>query len=207
MKYLVFIASIIALLVSCKNGQKSQELDLPTFEIENQDLTKNYVKASFDIRLYEKITKGKLEEIANYLKSEHYGFQRYFITYYLPEMAIGSGAWATSHFNEELSVRILGSTKEEDQKIGGFDNPDGEVVGRWKSNVVGFPSRSMIFIKGSKTYFRQIFKDGSFGDDEISSNEKKYTHPNDPESYMLIESNGNLCFYSPNGKYEEMVKY
>ena len=36
-----------------------------------------------------------------------------FMLYYLPEMALGSGAWAPTHFDPNLDVRILGFTPEQ----------------------------------------------------------------------------------------------
>ena len=34
-------------------------------------------------------------------------FKRVFITWYLPGMEVGSGAWATTHFNPLLEVTIM----------------------------------------------------------------------------------------------------
>ena len=56
-------------------------------------------------------TESQLTELANALYSQHQGkrYERVFICYYLPGMILDSGAWATSHFNPTLQVRILGT--------------------------------------------------------------------------------------------------
>jgi hypothetical protein len=52
-----------------------------------------------------------LRAIATQLKnSDAHTYERTFIVYYLPGMEIGSLAWATSHFDPELQVRIIGVT-------------------------------------------------------------------------------------------------
>lgn len=55
-------------------------------------------------------TKLQLTELAKQLYSQYEGekYDRVFICYYLPGMVLNSGAWATSHFNPDLEVRILG---------------------------------------------------------------------------------------------------
>ena len=68
------------------------------------------IKYSADIRLDRKLTKSELEYLANriYKEKDIKNYERAFLSYYLPNMEIGSGAWATTHFNPNLEVIILG---------------------------------------------------------------------------------------------------
>jgi len=68
------------------------------------------IKLSMDIRLEQEVSEGFLATLALKLRQdEPVKYDRMFICYYLPEMTPGSGAWATSHFNPNLEVTILGN--------------------------------------------------------------------------------------------------
>ena len=68
------------------------------------------IKLSMDIRLEHEVSEGFLATLALKLRQdEPVKYDRMFICYYLPEMTPGSGAWATSHFNPNLEVTILGN--------------------------------------------------------------------------------------------------
>jgi Putative peptidoglycan binding domain len=71
------------------------------------------IKCSITVRLSHKVSEDTLRQLAIKLHDkEPKKYDRMFITYYLPGMTIGAGAWATTHFNPNLDVRILGMTKE-----------------------------------------------------------------------------------------------
>src|ERR1039458_10482874 len=60
------------------------------------------------------VSEEVLRAIATKLKnSDHGTYERTFISYYLPGMKVGSGAWATSHFDPDLEICILGVRSEE----------------------------------------------------------------------------------------------
>ena len=65
-------------------------------------------------------------------------YDRIFIVYYLPEMPVGAGGWATTHFAPGLDVRILGLTPEE--ASAGVDSilpSTREDIGRWSDDRNG----------------------------------------------------------------------
>ena len=71
-------------------------------------------KESFDIRLNGRVTKEVLELIAQEIKkSVRANPKRIYIVYYLQDMTVGAGGWASSHFNPELKLTIYGSTVDE----------------------------------------------------------------------------------------------
>lgn len=66
------------------------------------------MKKSLDIRLEKEITKEELAGLANEIKSKvNEQYQNIFISYYLPSMEVGEGAWATTHFTPDLQVKII----------------------------------------------------------------------------------------------------
>ena len=113
-------------------------------------------------RLMGPATQGELTALAKYLKDKHCpGASPVFLTYYLPGMVPGAGAWGTSHYNPDLHVKIYGMTKEEVQKAAGSTVASGEeVIGRWKFQGL-LPSVVTIAKKGNRYYATNKFKDGS----------------------------------------------
>jgi hypothetical protein len=102
------------------------------------------IKLSIDIRLEQKVSKDFLQKLALKLRQdEPIKYDRIFICYLLPGMTPGAGAWATSHFNPNLKVEILGTTIEEEKAL--MSKPkdsSGEIIGEWldESPYVGAKS-------------------------------------------------------------------
>ena len=60
------------------------------------------IKRSLDVRLNKRVAEDTLHAIALKLKSQDSrDYDRTFITYYLPGMTVGAGAWATTHFTPQ----------------------------------------------------------------------------------------------------------
>lgn len=178
----------------------------PTFKIETQELNTTLKKASFNIRLDKRICEEEIELIAKNIKTKHSGFDKYFILYYLPDMKIGSGAWATSHFNPYLSVKIQGISDEDEEKMTNTILPEGELIGKWFDNRP-YAENTMIIYKLNESYkLRQVFNDGSSGDKDIVKNGNKFTYENDFGEYIKIEADGTLGLYSENGKFASVNK-
>ncbi len=91
--------------------------DEPRYELLEKRIDPR-AKTSLDIQVSQRLTKLELafaaREIRRTLcetKPKNTGcreiFPRIFIDWYLPGMRIGSGAWATTHFEPELTVKIM----------------------------------------------------------------------------------------------------
>jgi hypothetical protein len=115
------------------------------------------IKRRLDIRLNRKVSEQTLRTIALKLKAQDSrAYDRTFITYYLPGMAVGAGAWATTHFNPVLEVRILGLTAE--------DKPEPttrQAIGCWLDERPFFAGHITIFREEGKLFVERKFKDGS----------------------------------------------
>jgi len=130
-------------------------------------------KCSINIRLENKVTKDFLHKLAKHLKdSEPQKYDRFFIAYLLPGMKPGAGAWATSHFNPELEVLILGTTIEEEKALRQTPKPlsDG-LIGEWLDESPFIGAKYTLLKRGGKILMLRKFKDGSGR--EIEMVEKK----------------------------------
>ena len=91
--------------------------DEPRYELLHQGIIPK-TKASIDIQVSKKLTKLELSQAARTLRqtlcenAAKIGscpdvFPKIYITWYLPGMEQGAGAWATTHFEPELDVKIM----------------------------------------------------------------------------------------------------
>lgn len=147
------------------HGPSSKAPSIPpdvSYSIINSEKVQG-VKRSLEVQLNKKVSEETLRAIALELKSQNSGgYDRIFITYYLPGMRVGAGAWATTHFNPDQEVRILGLTAEEETKLATEPTPaNREIIGRWLDESPYVGSRITIFREGGKLYIEQKFKDGS----------------------------------------------
>ena len=89
----------------------SSSINLPKFDILETKLGTANEKIAFDLRVYEILDEEAIRRIAYYFRNKYPQYKRVFILYYLPNMPVGEGAWAISHFEPELHLQILGITK------------------------------------------------------------------------------------------------
>lgn len=165
------------------------------------------IKGSIDIRLDKKVKKDFLQKLALKLReAEPRKCERLFITYYLPGMTPGSGAWATSHFNPNLEVKIMGTTLEEEKALlNKHKNASGKIIGEWLDESPYIGARYTLIKKNSKIFMIRKFKDGSGSEKEmIQKNQSgrlrfEEKEGNDFGEYYVIERNGNLGAYDSNG--------
>jgi len=164
-------------------------------------------KLSIDIKLEKKVSKAFLQKLALELRQdEPIKYDRIFICYLLPSMTPDSGAWATSHFNPNLEVKILGTTIEEERSLLS-DSKDfsGEIIGEWLDESPYIGARYILLKKKNKIIMVRKFKDGSSS--EIEMIQKKQSVKlrfeekggNEFGEYYLIERNGNLGAYDKAG--------
>ena len=165
------------------------------------------IKASIEIRLEQKVSKDYLQKFALKLQQkEPRQYERMFITYYLPGMTPGSGAWATSHFNPNLEVKILGTTIEEEKALkSDSGGASGEIIGEWIDESPYVGAKYTFLRRSDKIFMIRKFKDGSGSETEMV--QKKHSRRlrfeekrgNDFGEYYLIESNGNMGIYDNDG--------
>src|SRR5690606_7292717 len=91
------------------------------------------MKRSLDIRLNRKVSEDILRAIAIEVRgSDPKRYDRTFIGYYLPDMQVNAGCWATTHFTPDLEVRILGMTADQEVVLASEAvHASQEIIGRW----------------------------------------------------------------------------
>jgi hypothetical protein len=164
------------------------------------------IKSSIDIRLEKKVSKDFLQKLALKLrKAEPRKYDRMFITYYLPGMTPGSGAWATSHFNPNLEVKILGTTIEEEKAL--MSKPQklsDKIIGEWLDES-SYGAKYTLIKRNGKIIMICKYKDGSGSEEEMIQKKQsgklrfEEKEGNDFGEYYLIEGNGRLAIYDNSG--------
>ena len=124
------------------------------------------IKRALNVRLSRKVSKDVLHSIALELKNRDANrYKQTFIAYYLPGMEVGAGAWATTHFNPDLQVRIEGLTLEEAAVlVSEPESPSRHVIGKWlaKDTLLGSPvGKITIYESNGKILWEWKFNDGS----------------------------------------------
>jgi len=165
------------------------------------------IKCSIDIRLEKKVTRDFLHKLALTLReAESRKYDRMFILYYLPGMKPGSGAWATSHFNPNLEVKILGITIEQEKALmTKSTDSSGEIIGEWLDEAPYVGGKYTFLNKNGKIIMIRKFKDGSGSEEEMiqkkQSGRLRFEEKggNDFGEYYLIERNGKLGAYDNEG--------
>jgi hypothetical protein len=210
---LIFFSTLLTLsLVACNNGGSEQSRSrqiIPkdvTYSIIETNVVKG-IKRSLDVRLSRKVTEDVLYSIALELKSQDpKEYERTFICYYLPDMKVGAGVWATTHFDPDLDVRILGLTAEQEESfVNEPEDSSREVVGNWLNESLLPQSKITIYSQNGKLYMEKNFKDGSSSNKEMmkkaSSSGQWYEEKSGSSfgEYYLIDRQGNLQIHDSDG--------
>jgi hypothetical protein len=155
-------------------------------------------KRGLDVRLEKKITKEALADVAVKIKNaDKNKYERTFITYYLPNMEVGAGAWASTHFNPNLEVSILGLSIEDEKLLRDIpNNPAHKIVGSWLEEPL--QRRTTIYTKDGKTFISHVYIDGSSWISELvekNIDNKRTFHKTEENSfneYYFIDKNYDL---------------
>lgn len=159
-----------------------------------------HFKHSIEVRLNKKVPERVLRTMAAELKGlERKNYERTFIAYYLPEMKVGSGAWATTHYDPDLDVQILGLTVEEENSLTqeAMSHPR-DTVGIWMDDRPYVGAIITIYREKGKLYLETTFEDGSSSTDEMiqsrSTNGTKLVEKdgNSLGEYFVLDSKGGL---------------
>lgn len=179
------------------------------YTVINKSTLKNR-KCTLNIRLEKKVQKELLENFAVFLKNaEKNQYEIMFINYYLPGMALGSGAWATSHFNPTLQVNIWGATTEEENMLIGNTKRDShQIIGKWFDDLMG--AKYTLLKRNGKIIMTYEFKDGSSLEKVMDQTREAGKLRFEAQAgtrfgeYFIIERNGDLGAYDKVGFIRKM---
>ncbi len=156
------------------------------------------IKYSLDLEVPSEIEESEIESIFHSIKSKNPGYERYFIHFYLPNMEVGSGAWATANYDNGLVVNIMGLSASAAEEISerSFDDS----LGVWKDNFMG---AIIHLVKIDGEYFiRSEFDDGSHFDKAVTKapSELKFIVPDSSSGDFYIIINDYLEVWDNDGK-------
>jgi hypothetical protein len=157
----------IQLVLADNSGSNNKTTEDLTYRIIKENKIPD-IKRSVDIRINCRVSKDKLHEIALTIKAKDKSqYERTFICYYLPNMIVDEGAWATTHFNPELEVKILGATGEELEILSeaSASDTEREIIGIWLDENI--PAKLVLFRKNGKSFIETTYKDDSVGTYEM----------------------------------------
>ena len=175
--------------------------DIPndvTYKIVKTDVIPG-VKRGLVVMLNRKISEDVLRSVATKLKNSDPGvYERTLILYYLPGMKPGAGAWATTFFDPDLEVRILGLSADQEQSLVSktTDRPSQTAIGKWLDE--GLFGVIRIYRETGTLYFEMNAKDGSSGRFEVversSSLGRRFEDRDgsDAGDHYVIDGRGNL---------------
>ncbi len=179
-----------------------------TYRITKDESDENLEKNQITVVLSQKINFQQIEFLANKLYKDYPVRRRFYIFYFISGFENNGYAWATSHFDPDLKIEIIGSQESEDIKMYKTAKDfKGDIIGRWHEEK--FTSHDFVmFRKSGKTFLKTIYKDGDTRDEEMTvtntSKGKRYDYSDGSTGgeYFIINSNGVLEFYN-----DENIKF
>ncbi|MGL2965887.1 hypothetical protein [Flavobacterium sp. XGLA_31] len=173
MKNLPLLLLVLISLISCgensKIGKYTKE-PLPdgfTYNIINDESNADLEKNQLEVEINKKLTEGQIATLAEELYNSKDKQRRFYINYKLKELENSPFAWATSNFDPELEINIIGSTSQEDlNKDKLSEKIDGDGIGRWNENKYTF-SNLIIYKKDNKIILKTVFKNGQTSEEEL----------------------------------------
>lgn len=179
---------------------------LPKYKI-IEDTVKGNIKRTVEVELSSRTDEEQLRALAKEIYAlKDVNVQRTFIGYRIAGEHNSQAYWATTHYDPDLKVRIMGESASDYEKVKNTALPDGDVLGSWMVSW-GLEYKSIAYKKDGKTYIRNIHSDGSQGDEiyELSKSDKgiklQDESGKDHNEYFIINKNGDLEFWSENGNY------
>ena len=165
------------------------------------------IKRSVDVRLTEKVSEDTLRLIAQRIKTkDSIRYDRTFISYILPNMEVGSGAWATTHYNPQLEVRILGLSKAEEEKRDKEPKDlSRDIIGVWYDERPYAGAKLTLYKKTGKLLIETIYKDGSKSEEQLIEKKSGSSRRFDSVKksgfgeYWMLDTDGKLKLYDNDG--------
>ena len=179
---------------------------LPKYKI-IEDTVKSNIKRTVEVELSSRTDEEQLRALAEQIYAlKDVDVQRTFIGYRIAGEHQNQAYWATTHYDPDLKVKIMGESASDYEKLKNTALPDGDVLGSWMVSW-GLEYKAIAYEKDGKTYIRNIHSDGSQGDRiyELSKSDKgiklQDESGKDHNEYFIINKNGDLEFWSENGNY------
>ncbi|MGZ4953552.1 MAG: hypothetical protein ACXV8Q_00450 [Methylobacter sp.] len=214
----IFVAILVGWIVA---SQTESDGTLPTSSTEDvrktkipEDITYNIIKdeskrdikRNVEVSLNKKVSEDVLSEIALTIKqSEKQTYQETFIGYFI-EGNDKQGYWATTNFNPNLDIKIIGLSANDEKTLieSSTLKPDREIIGSWLDDRPGIEAKMTLFYTNKALFLEFADRYGGIRVKKMSKHRNngeeivEYKDGNDFKEYFLINANGELEFWSPN---------
>lgn len=201
---ILFFSILMVIAISCARSKYPKE-PVPedfTYTIVADRSDSLLDKNELVVQISKKLTVGQLATLADEIFERKTRQRRFYIFYQVCDIP---GTWATSHFDPELEIEILGFTSEQDQ-LNNDNLVNMNVIGKWSTEKYGF---TVIYFKdadqGEK--IKTIYAHGGESIEDVKSSlveeETRIDYENNHNEYFIIQSDGKLGLYGENGKYGE----
>ncbi len=187
--------------------QKAEIKNFPEYKIV-EDTVKRNIKRTVEVELSSRMDEETLIALAEkiYAMSDA-KVERTFITYRLANEGDGT-AWATTHYNPEFKVDIVGATASDYERIKNTNISKGEEIGSWMASR-GMDSKVTAYKKDGQVYIQELYDFGPLSkEDKVYESTEldegiKLQSENDKDhnEYYIINKKGDLEFWSDNGNY------
>lgn len=167
------------------------------------------IKQVVYVQLPHRITEADLTSIALKIKRQAGGrYQRIFIMYFLPGMNTKEGAWATTHFNPDLAINILGSTIETEAALLRLSTSGAETkdyIGQWKdSDTPSLGTLIRIYRDGGRFFMEKYYADGVGEPNELiafsDSGQVRFVDVDELGTYLRQLNDAEYWELRPNGR-------
>lgn len=186
------------------------------YEVIKKDYTSSIGKGTISLQLESNVSEEELQLIANEIKQKIFrNAKRVFMFYFLPDMQTDSGAWATTHFEQDqLDIRINGFTIDQKEKIlDAFSLDTRNVIGRWIATSPFVSHGLTLFKEGNRIFIERRFFDGSIQTNEVKSSSTtkgiRYDDIKDDShgEYFIVDGMGSLHYFSDEGEFMVLKPY
>lgn len=220
MKKSKLLVIAIILFVSCGKNNKNIIKTANTAENYHMeslppDLTYKVIEDKSDdvleknqiiVELSRKISIGQIATLADKFYKSKPEQRRFYIFYLLPGMKNGETiSWATSHFDPELEIKVLGSTAEEENSLEVLSTIKGKIVGKWHEEA--YTSMNyVIYLNKNKVYLMMFLGDSKGKSEQMiskkigSTTRYDYKDKSHFGEYFIINSKEELEFYNGGGE-------
>lgn len=185
-----------------KSDVEAEEVIKPVaYTIDLDENTPTIVR-KVNVELPERIYKQQLEMIANEIKNEDKNkYERTLIMYRIKDEK-SIAAWATTHFDPDLKVELLGLDADQYRTLINKERPvEGEKIGEWYAT--GGTEHIVVIYKKDGQYFENNY----YVDDKSAPKPKKlkfesgkYRYADSDENWSLVVNNaGDLEYWGESG--------
>lgn len=211
----LFLAVMVVSITACTDSDIEQgsiaveenvtQVEAPEYNI-LEDTVKSNIKRTVEVELPERLDEVELKRLAEHIKGlSNKEVERTFIGYRIAGNDPKQAYWATTHYNPNLEVNIMGESATSYENMKGKELPEGDVIGSWMVER-GLEYRMTAYKKDGQTYLQSSYGDGTSSDDlyvlaETDRGTKLEEEGSGFGEYFIINSEGELEFWSDNGNY------